>query len=80
MSGFVLGNSIGLWAENMYGADKTPPSAEFDAAVIHYRDRFSGVLERTAGGVQGLGRQLGDWLKRFQGDGDASSEEEADAP
>ncbi len=43
------------------------PSAEFDAAVGHYKERFSGVLERTAGGVQGLGRQLGDWLKRFQG-------------
>lgn len=59
---------------------ESPPSEEFDAAVIHDGDRFSGVLGRTAGGVQGLGRQLGDWLKRFQGDGDSSSEEEADAP
>ncbi len=60
--------------------DESPPSAEFDAAVIHYRERFSGVLERTAGGVQGLGRQLGDWLKRFQGDSEASSEEPFDVP
>ena len=47
--------------------------------MIHYKDRFSGVLERTAGGVQGLGRQLGDWLKRFQADGGTSSDEESDA-
>ena len=60
--------------------DESPPSAEFDAAVNHYRERFSGVLERTAGGVQGLGRQLGDWLKRFQGDTGASSEDPFDVP
>jgi hypothetical protein len=54
---------------------ESPPSAEFDAAVTHYGDRFAGVLERTAGGVQGLGRQLGDWLKRFQGESDTASEE-----
>ncbi len=60
--------------------DESPPSAEFDAAVSHYRERFSGVLERTAGGVQGLGRQLGDWLKRFQPDSDTSSEEPFDVP
>jgi len=69
-----------MGGEYVRRGQESPPSAEFDAAVIHYRDRFSGVLERTAGGVQGLGRQLGDWLKRFQGDGDTSSEEEADAP
>ena len=56
------------------------PSAEFDAAVGHYKDRFSGVLDRTAGGVQGLGRQLGDWLKRFQGEPNESAEETADSP
>ncbi|MGH9091925.1 MAG: M48 family metallopeptidase [Acidimicrobiales bacterium] len=41
-----------------------PPSAEFDAAVAHYRARFSAFLERTAGDVERLGRQLRDWLKR----------------
>jgi Zn-dependent protease with chaperone function len=40
-----------------------PPSAEFQAAVTHYRARFSAFLERTAGDVQRLGRQFGDWLK-----------------
>jgi Zn-dependent protease with chaperone function len=69
-----------MGGEYVRRGDESPPSAEFDAAVIHYRERFSGVLERTAGGVQGLGRQLGDWLKRFQGDSDTSSEEETDAP
>ncbi len=58
--------------------DESAPSAEFDAAVTHYRERFSGVLERTAGGVQGLGRQLGDWLRRMQGDTDTSSEDPVD--
>jgi len=60
--------------------EEPAPSAEFDAAVGHYKDRFSGVLERTAGGVQGLGRQLGDWLKRFQGDSDEAGSEPPDSP
>jgi Zn-dependent protease with chaperone function len=50
------------------------PSAEFDAAVTHYRERFSGVLERTAGGVQDLGRQLGEWLRRFQGNNESTED------
>lgn len=40
-----------------------PPSAEFDAAVASYRDKFTAFLDRTAGDVQRLGRQFGDWLK-----------------
>lgn len=40
-----------------------PPSAEFQAAVADYRERFSTFLERTAGDVQRLGRQFGDWLR-----------------
>jgi Zn-dependent protease with chaperone function len=47
-----------------------PPSAEFDAAVAHYRERFSGVLDRVAGGVQVVGKQVGEWLRRIQGDGE----------
>lgn len=43
--------------------NEPPPSAEFDAAVAAYRAKFSAFLERTAGDVQRLGRQLGDWLK-----------------
>jgi hypothetical protein len=51
------------------------PSEEFQAAVTHYRERFSRVLDRVAGGVQVVGRQVGEWLKRFQDDdGDDESE------
>ena len=44
------------------------PSVEFAAAVVHYRERFSRFLDRTAGSVQDLGKQLGDWLKRQPAD------------
>jgi hypothetical protein len=44
-----------------------PPSAEFDSAVAHYRERFSRFLDLAAGNVQDLGKQLGDWLKGQQG-------------
>ena len=40
-----------------------PTSAEFESAVAHYRERFSAMLERTAGGIQRLGAQLDAWLK-----------------
>ena len=56
------------------------PSAEFDSAVDHYKERFSGVLERTAGGVQGLGKQLGGWLRRIQGEENSFAEDSADKP
>jgi Zn-dependent protease with chaperone function len=45
-----------------------PPSAEFTAAVAHYGERFSRFLDRTAGNVQDLGKQLGGWLKKWQTD------------
>jgi hypothetical protein len=56
-----------------------PPTAEFSAAVAHYRERFSRFLERTAGGVQSLGKQLGDWLKKHQGDDLREDDEEFDS-
>jgi len=46
--------------------DEAPPSEEFEDAVAHYRERFSRILDRAAGGVQELGRRLGSWLERFQ--------------
>ena len=46
-----------------------PPSAEFNAAVAHYGERFSTFLDRTAGNVQDLGKQLGGWLRKWQTDG-----------
>jgi len=50
-----------------------PPSAEFEAAVAHYRERFSQTLERTTGGVQKLIAQLDTWLK-----GRGGTDDEAD--
>jgi Zn-dependent protease with chaperone function len=47
-----------------------PPSEEFEDAVAHYRERFSRILERAAGGVQELGKRLGSWLDRFSGPSD----------
>lgn len=46
-----------------------PPSAEFQSAVDHYRDRFFRFLDRTGGDVERLGRKLGDWLNRRDDDG-----------
>jgi Zn-dependent protease with chaperone function len=39
-----------------------PVSSQFEAAVAHYRARFSDMLERTAGGVPRLVDQLQQWL------------------
>ena len=41
-----------------------PPSAEFDAAVRHYRERFSAMVDRTIGGVNKLSNQIASWLRR----------------
>jgi Zn-dependent protease with chaperone function len=52
-----------------------PPSAEFDAAVDHYRERFSRFLDRTAGNVQDLGKKFSDWLNKPVGDQDSDDED-----
>ncbi len=63
-----------------------PPSEEFEDAVAHYRERFSRILDRAAGGVQELGRRLGSWLERFQntgpdgGDVDPDEDDDIDEP
>ncbi len=44
-----------------------PPSAEFDAAVSHYGDRFVAMVDRMGGGVQRVADQIGDWLRARQG-------------
>jgi Zn-dependent protease with chaperone function len=54
--------------------EEPPPSAEFDAAVRHYRERFSGVVDRTLGGVNKLSGQITSWLRRdSDGEDDAES-------
>lgn len=57
-----------------------PPTAEFSAAVAHYGERFSRFLDRTAGNVQDLGKQLGGWLKRWQSDQAADEPDASDEP
>ncbi len=54
-----------------------PPSAEFTAAVEHYKERFSLFIDRTAGDVQRLAKQFGDWLKKRPADADADAEASA---
>jgi hypothetical protein len=51
--------------------DEPPPSAEFDAAVRHYRERFTAMIERTIGGVNKLSNQITTWLRT---DADSSAE------
>jgi hypothetical protein len=43
--------------------EEPPPSAEFQSAVAHYRERFSTFLERAAGDVQAMGEKLSEWLR-----------------
>jgi hypothetical protein len=52
-----------------------PPSAEFDAAVSHYGDRFVAMVDRMGGGVQRVADQISAWLRARQG---ASSTEATD--
>lgn len=52
--------------------EEPPPSAEFDAAVRHYRERFTAMIERTIGGVNKLSNQITTWLRA---DADSSTEE-----
>ena len=54
-----------------------PPSSEFNAAVAHYRERFSIFLDRTAGNVQDMGKKLSDWLRR-QSSGSADDPDAGD--
>jgi Zn-dependent protease with chaperone function len=40
------------------------PSTEFSAAVAHYRERFNGVVDRTAGSVTEMSRSFAAWLRK----------------
>ncbi len=44
--------------------EEPPPSAEFEAAVQHYRQRFTAMIDRTVGGVNKLSNQITSWLRR----------------
>ena len=50
--------------------EEAPASAEFQAAVRHYQERFTLMLQRTAGGVSKLASQIQGWLRKSSGAGD----------
>jgi Zn-dependent protease with chaperone function len=52
-----------------------PPSAEFDAAFTHYRQRFSSLVDRAGGGIQTAFEKVSSWL---DGHGNAEQEEDGD--
>ena len=54
--------------------DEPPPSAEFDAAVRHYRDRFTAVIDRTIGGINKLSTQITSWLRNQGNSNDEDGE------
>ena len=56
--------------------EEPPPSKEYEDAVAHYRERFSRILDRTAGGVQEIGKRLGGWLERWQSPGTDAGEDD----
>jgi hypothetical protein len=56
----------------VHRGDEPPPSAEFEAAVRHYRERFAGVVQRTVGGVGKLSGQIQSWLRGAGGGSDRS--------
>ena len=59
--------------------EEPAPSKEYEDAVAHYRERFSRILDRTAGGVQEIGKRLGGWLERWQSPGtDAGEDDDTD--
>lgn len=75
----------GAWSEIRSGTyvhrgDEPPPSAEFDAAVRHYRERFTAMVDRTVGGVNKLADQIGSWLRRSDRDDADDDPADDDAP
>jgi hypothetical protein len=54
-----------------------PTTKEFEAAVRHYRERFTKMLDRTTGGVQRLIGQLEDWFASAGAGPNYSSDDDA---
>jgi Zn-dependent protease with chaperone function len=51
-----------------------PPSEEFNVAVGHYRQRWSGLLDRAGTGVQDVFNRVSSWLGGTGGSGAGSGE------
>lgn len=47
----------------VHRGQEPPPSAEFDAAFVHYRQRFSSFVERTGNGVATAFDKVSSWLE-----------------
>jgi len=52
-----------------------PPSAEFDAALRHYKQRFAKIVERAGGGVQQVVSRFATWLDSDSDNAGADDEE-----
>jgi Zn-dependent protease with chaperone function len=55
--------------------EEPPVSAEFDAAVRHYRQRFMAMMERTIGSVNKLAGQIQSWLRGTRGQDGSATED-----
>jgi Zn-dependent protease with chaperone function len=52
-----------------------PPTAEFEAAVAHYQERFGRMVDQVTGGAARLVSQLDDWLQSRAGSADADDDD-----
>jgi Zn-dependent protease with chaperone function len=59
----------------VHRGEEPHPTAEFDAAAQHYRERFAKMLDRTSGGVQRMIGQLDDWLRGTGGTTSAADDD-----
>jgi Zn-dependent protease with chaperone function len=55
-----------------------PASAEFDAAVTHYAERFEAMVDRVGGGVQRVADQISAWLRARQNTGASTGDGDVD--
>ena len=61
----------------VHRGQEPPASAEFDAAVSHYGDRFVAMVDRVGGGVQRVADQISAWLRARPGAGSPATGDEA---
>jgi Zn-dependent protease with chaperone function len=55
-----------------------PPSAEFDAAFQHYRQRFARIVDRASSGVQTVADRFSSWLGSRGSEGAEPGDDAAD--
>src|ERR1700681_2010380 len=83
------GRQLGTWVSEgefdpirsghyVHRGQEPPASAEFDAAVKHYGDRFVAMVDRMGGGVQRVADQISAWLRARQGTGGTASTNDDD--